>query len=475
VFLTTTPAIPGVRLVVGSVTVTTGADGRVATPVSDINGIASRVSLASTRLGRRHDLSLAFVLPAAHHVKYESHLTVGIDVTSTVRLRIDPGSTGVPAAQVQALRLHSVTGRTRLVDPRRTRTVRLTSRTARRAGSAAPEAITWTVDSLRVGGGSTFTSSRSAFDPFRSGTWRVQLRPVKGTVLVDTVPATPGATFVLDGATFTTDAGGQGTSSVADLNGVDQRLRLSNPQAAGVSVSIARIGRLAPGAAFQRHLVVALAVSRPVRLHFADLSGRPVPVDRVSEVRLDDGGRVVRVGGDELAEPVLLLSSVGRLVNGVWTPQPVTYSVTRVGVEGSNAVFSGQQRIDPAARRDWPVAASLFDVQVTVRDAIFGHQLRSGAQVVRPDGIRSSLVLAADRPTLMRSLVRGEYTLTTDSAVVGPDTRILVSKASDVDLRVVTLLDAVVVVVVVLANAGGLVVIGFALRRRAARAAETAS
>ena len=475
VVVTTTPSLTGVRLLVGSSVVTTGSDGRVAVRVSDINGIASRVSLAGRAFGARHRLSLAFVAPAPHTVRYESHLTVGLDVRSRVRLRVDPGTTGAARREVRAVRLHAVTGETRLVDPRRTTTLWLPSRKARRSGSSAPGAVTWTVDSLRAGAGSTFATSRAPFDPFRSRTWRLELRPVKGTVVVDTVPATPGVTFALDGATFTTDGAGHATSIVADLNGVDQRLRTTGAEAGEVTVSVSRVGRLAPQAAFQRHLVVALAVSRPVDLRFTDPAGRRVPASRVSEVRLDSGAHTVLLGADQLREPVPLLSSIGKLVDGVWAPQPVTYAVTRVGVEGSNAVFSGRQRIDPAAGRAWDISVSVFDVHVTVRDALFGHRLSSAAQVLRPDGVRSAVTLDSGRPTVIRSLVRGEYTLSTGSAVVGTDTRILVSKTSDVELRVVTLLDTAVVTVLLLMVAGGLVGLGLTLRRRARRARPAAA
>ncbi len=466
VFVTTAPKLPGVRLVVGSAVVRTGSDGRVALRVSDINGIASRVSLASRSLGDRHRLSLAYVAPAPHTVRYESHLTVGLDVRSKVRLRVDPGTTGAARGQVRAVRLHAITGETKRVDPRRGRSVWLVSRKARRGASSAPARITWTVDSLKAAPGSTFATSRARFDPFRTRTWQLRLRPVKGTVAIDTVPATAGVTFALDGATFTTDGAGHATSSVADLNGVDLRLRTNSPRAEGVTVSISRVARLAPQAAFQRHLLVALNVSRPVDLRFTDLAGRTVPADRVSEVRLDSAASTVLLGPDQLGGPVPLLSSIGKLVDGSWSSQPVNYAVTHVSVEGSNAVFAGQQRIDPSARPDWAISVSVFDVQVTVRDALFGHRLTSSAQVTRPDGGRSPVVLGAGRPTTIRSLVRGEYTLTTDSAVVGPDTRILVSRTSDVELRVITLLDAAVVTGLLLLGAGGLVAVGLARRRR---------
>ncbi len=217
-------------------------------------------------LDSRTKLSLAFVEAAPYTTKYqwtrvtdgvlvrtaavtESHLTIGLDMSSKVTLRISAGTTGVAPSQVHAVRLHSVTGQTMLVDPQRTPTISLLSRKTRLvAGVVTPQVITWSVDSLSAAPGVSITTARAKFDPFSSAVWPLMLRPVHGTVVVDTVPATPGVSFLLDGATFTTNAHGQGTSPVADLNGVDLRLRTSTAQATRATVSVLRVTRLTPAA-----------------------------------------------------------------------------------------------------------------------------------------------------------------------------------------------------------------------------------
>jgi hypothetical protein len=301
---------------------------------------------------------------------------------------------------------------------------------------------------------------RAKFDPFSSPVWPLILRPVKGTVVVDTVPATPGVSFLLEGATFTTNAKGQGTSPVADLNGVDLRLRVSTPQATGSTVSILRVSRLKPSAGFQRHLVAALAVSRPVSLSFTDPAGRAVSAQRVAEVRLTGDGRTVSVSGAQLQDPVSLLSDQAKFVDDTWAAQQVTYSVSSVTVEGSDAVFAGQQRFNPNTSSDWPISVSVFDLGVTVRDVLFGRGVTSAAEVIRPDGMRYAVQLGGQGPTLLRSLVRGEYTLTTQSAVLGGSSKILVSKNSEVDLRVVTLPDVLVLLFLILGASVSVVMLG---------------
>jgi len=481
VFIQTAPALGGVRLLVGSSTVTTRPNGSAMVTVADINRIAARVSLASSMLNSRTKLSLAYVKAAPHVTKYqwkrvtdgvwvrtaavpESHLTIGLDVSSKVTLRISKGTSGVAPSQVHAVRLHSVTGQTMLVDPQRTPTISLLSRKTRLVGGVlTPQVITWSVDSLSATPAVAITTARAKFDPLFSSVWPLLLRPVRGTVLVDTVPATPGVSFLLDGATFTTNAHGQGTSSVADLNGVELRLRTSTAQATRATVSILRVTRLTPTAPFQRHLVAALAVSRPVSLSFTDSAGRAVSAQRIAEVQLSGGGSTVTVSGAQLQDPISVLSNRAKLVDGTWEAQQVTYSVARVTVEGSDAVFTGQQRFNPNAASNWPISVSVFDVSVTVRDVLFGSRVTSAAEVTRPDGLQYGVQLGGDGPTLLPSLVRGEYTFTTQAAVLGASSKILVSKSSDAELRVLTLPDLLVLVLLMLGMSVSVVMIG---RRR---------
>jgi hypothetical protein len=466
VFIRTVPALGGVNLLVGPVTVTTGPDGTAMVGPVDINQIAARVSLATSVLDSRSTLSLAYVKPAPHSAKHQSHLTVGLAVTSKVTLRISAGTTGVAPSQIHAVRLHSVIGQTILVDPQRTPTISLLSRRARFvAGVVVPQVVTWSVDSLRASPGVSITTLRAKFDPFSSGIWPLILRPVKGTVVVDTVPATPGVSFLLDGASFTTNAKGQGVTPVADLNGVDLRLRTSTAQAQGSTVSLLSVSRLKP-AAFQRHLVAALAVSRPVSLSFTDPAGRAVSAQRVAQVQLSGDGNTVTVSGAQLQDPVSLLSDQAKLVDSTWKAQQVTYSVARVTLEGSDAVFGGLQRFNPNTASDWRISVSVFDVSVSVRDVLFGRGVTSAVEVIRPDGIRHAVQLTGQGPTLLSSLVRGEYTLTTQSAVFGASSKILVSKNSAFELRVVTLPDVLVLVLLMLAISVSVVMLGRRSMRR---------
>ncbi len=169
------------------------------------------------------------------------------------------------------------------------------------------------------------------------------------------------------------------------------------------------------------------------------------------------------VSGAQLQEPVSVLANRAKLVEGTWKAQPVTYSVARVTVEGSDAVFAGQQRFNPNVASHWPISVSVFDVSVTVRDMLFGRRVNSTAQVTRPDGVQYAVQLGEEGPTLLPSLVRGDYTLTTQAAVLGASSKILVSQDVDAELRVLTLPDLLVLLLLMLDTSVLFVMIG---RRR---------
>jgi hypothetical protein len=474
VFVQTTPALSGVRLAIGGGLVTTGWDGSVSLHVSDLRGIAARVSLADSSLDATDTLAISKIQTAPHSAKRESHLGVGLDITSRVRLQVDAGNTGVPARSVHSVRLHSITGQVLTVDPQKTPYVTMLSRRTRlTSGTLTAQTVSWTVDSVQVGPGVSLTTQQPRFDPFRHQVWELRLHPVHGTVVVDTVPATAGVAFNLDGATLTTGADGRATGVVSDLNNVSDRLRLSTPVAGSLTVSLLQVAKRPPGARFQRHVLAALMIRRPVSLSFKDAVGAQVPVGRISELRLEGGGATVVLTGDEIAQPVSLVSGVARQVEAVWQPKEVTYAVADVRMDGGAAVFAGQQRFNPSTTANWRVSLSVFDLKVTVRDVIFGTRISSPAWVTRPDGQRYRIELAARQATVLPSLVRGDYDLEAESAIYGSHTKLLVSRNDEVDLRVVTGLDVVIFALTTVSLIASVLVLGrFVQRGRGRRPAK---
>jgi len=467
VHLRTAPALAGVHLVVGSTTVTTGSDGSADVDVNDLNGIAGRVALASSKVDARTSVALAAVRPEPHTAPHESTLVVGLDVSTAVTLKVLPGRTGVPASSVGHVRLHSVTGATIDVDPRRHPTVMLLARKSRLVrGVPTPQVVTWTVDSVGAAPGVAVTSRRDRVDPLSSTVWPLLLQPVAGLVSVDTVPSTRGVVVSLDGASAVTDRHGRASIPAPDLNGVAARVRAADATTDGAQVSVLKVSTAASHAAHQRHLVLALAVSTRVSLAFVDPTGAPVPSTRISSVELSSAGRTVSVAGADVTDGLLLVTQKAHREKGRWTSSPVAYSVAKVTVDGAEAVFAGQQRYTTSQTSDWTVRLSVFDVAVSVRDVLFGSTVGSAADVTRPDGGSYPVELSAAQPTVLRSLVRGEYVVTTHAAAVGAGTRLLVSRDQAVELRVITRLDLVVVLVLAVGLCVSLLWVGRAWSRR---------
>ena len=298
----------------------TDGQGRATARVADLNGVAGTVALVDDRVGRSTTVALSHVVPAPHTVPHVSNLRVGLDLRSRVRLQISSGGTGVPAGAVASLRLHSVTGTVITVDPRRRRTLTLASRITRlTAGTLSPQRVTWSVSSISAGPGVALTTARPRFDPLGQAVWQLRLHPVHGQVQVQTVPATAGVAFLLEGASFSTGPNGVATAPVNDLNNLEQRLQLDSPAAGPDTVQMRDIRKLPPLAVHQRRLLVALSVSRPVALRFVDSNRRPIDPNRISEVELLGGGSKVQLSGLQAQAPVMLPARLATQAGGGWT------------------------------------------------------------------------------------------------------------------------------------------------------------
>ncbi len=471
VHVQTVPALAGVQLTVGGIPVTTGVDGRATVQVPTINDVQHRVALASRQVDDRTSVALSHVSPQPHTTAHVSRLSVGLTVTSRVHVSLDPGSSGLSTTDVSELRLHSLAGQVLRVRPGGDPMVRLVSRRALlEHGVLRSQAVTWSVDHVTTRDGAAVTTDSPRFDPLSDSVWRIRLSPVAGTVVVDTVPRTPGVMVTVAGATVTTGRHGRGTAPVSDLNAVSDEVRLITPQAQEARVEMLHVTKRPPQAIGQRRLLIALQVSHPVRFEFVDPDGHTLSPGRVDKVVLNQGGRTRTIRQNELADPIFLPSSLARHVHGVWRTRRLDYSIRAVSMGGANAVFAGRQRFDP---RDptWQVQLSVYDLTLTVHDSLLGRRVGSVVQVTMPDGDKQRLSVGDDKPSVLRSLVRGMYRVDIDAAVIGSKQTVLVSQDSRGDFRVITRLDLVLVAVVAVLFVGGLIFIGRRLtvetRRRA--------
>lgn len=475
VYLTTVPQLAGVTFDVGGVPVTTGGTGTAVVSLPDINGVASTVALNRSVLADGTAVRIARIVPAAH-VPHESHLSVGLDVTSPASIELLQGKSHVPPSHVTELDLHSIVGQRLKVDPRRHQVLHLLSRKIHYvAGRLQAQPVTWAVEGTKADPGIAVTTSEPRFDPFGHRTWKVQLTPVAGTVQVTTVPRTAGVQFDIAGTTLTTGRNGTGVASVADLNNVKDDLTLASSEAGRYQVSALRVSKLPSVVVRQRRLIAAIDVRRPVTLRFVDAHGRSVPTARIDEVQFTAGsGTAAPLIGTEIAAPALLLTRVADHIGSGWGTRTVSYSLSSVKMNGANAVFTGRQRFTPLNGSIWTIQLSVFSVTLSVRDALFGSTIGTRTVITRPDGSTVAQSLSSNSPAVLTGMVRGLYTLKIDAAVLGGTTSILVSRNDSVELRVITLLDTVLIGIGGALILPAVVVVGIAVTRRSRRrAAET--
>lgn len=465
VYLSTVPAVGGVTFLVGGIAVTTRSDGTATVAMGSIDGVAKRVVLGSSRAGADR-VALTRITPGPH-VARESHLRVGLDVAVPVRLAVVAGSTGVNPAAVRRMRLHSSLGQTIDLDVGRTPTVVLAARKATlEHGVLVARPVRWGIGQVVVGSDSVLSAATPQFDPFGHPTWTLRLDAARGSVVIRTVPATAGVAFQLEGVELVTGRDGTVTAPVADLNNLRDKLQLATHTAGDVEVSSLRVSSERSKVEHQRRLVAALDVRRPVQVRFVDLQGRTVGTSIVGDVAMSVGSTRVTMAGRDLDTPTALLTTTTSRVGGSWESRPVTYLLHSVRIHGSEAVFDGRQRFTPSRSDVWTVRLAVFRMAVSVHDAIFGNEIGSRARVTRPDGVNYAIELSADRPEVVPAMVRGLYGLSIDSAIVAGQTKILVTRDDRVDLRVVTLLDAVVMVAVGLFLLVASVACGRVLARR---------
>jgi hypothetical protein len=475
VYLRTVPALAGVQLQVGSTAVTTGGDGTATVSVSNLNGVARTVELGSTSLDADTSVAISKVVTAPHVAAGASHISVGLDVSENVTVNVRSGDSGVPASAVRQLRLHSITGERLTISPQQNAAVTLLARRTRlEHGALVSRPVVWSVDRVRAYSGAVLTTANPRFDPLGRHVWRVRLASVAGTVWIQTVPATPGVALTIENQVTSTDGHGRAKVAVGDLNDVDRHLRLGSHDAAAAKVTLRAVRRLPPGGVHQRRLLAALSVRKPVMLRFLDAAGHVVPPQRITEIRLAGAENTIVLHGAQLTEPIPLGASLGTQVNRVWQQRRLSYAVTSVRIDGGEAVFAGRQRLDANDQSTWTFTLAVYRLTLKVRDVIFGTRVASQVWIARPNGSRLRLNVGTDAASTAPSLVRGEYAVTVDAAIVGQRRTALVSRNSDLDLRVVTPLDAVIIVLVVLGLATGAVYGGVRAKRRRARNAGAA-
>lgn len=469
----TVPALAGVSLWVEGRLIVTGPGGQVAVWVSDTAGVPASVRLATNWLAGVGALTLARAQAGVGSAGRQL-LSVGLNVASPVNVSVDPGTVPEAVASVRSLHLSSSIGEHLDLDPHSGGVVVMTSRRVHLVqDELVAQPVTWLVSSVGSGSGLAIRSASGPFDPYGHPQWQVPLQPVPGTVMVQTVPSTPGVRFEMDGSAAVTGADGSVELAAADLNDPARRLRLLTGPAGETEVSLARVAAVPGAGAFRRRLVAALEVRRTITFDFLDRRGQPIDPGRITRIELRGDGRIVTLTGGQISRPVRLTSQRVTHAGGAWVVRNIAYTLTAVRLDGANAVFSGKQRFEPSGAGTWKVVLAMFSLKVSARDVLFGVRVSSDAWLVRPDGTRAAVRLRGDSPTLVTALVRGSYRLQVGSALTGSDSRVLVSRDGTVEARVLTAFDVVLLIGLVGVVGGTVALWEHRRRRRAARRAAT--
>jgi hypothetical protein len=291
------------------------------------------------------------------------------------------------------------------------------------------------------------------------------------TLVIQTSPKLPGATFVL--GSQSTTAGPDGTARMAPGSWVDLRAKIKVVPPRPAARQRARFARWFGPLEFnntpRRDMVVTAGFDIDYRtsMSFVDLENDPVDHAKVSSVEVKDATGVFhRFTGEQLKRPVWLWGTrVVTLQSGPFA-KPIYYTVQRVTVGGANVVNEAQQRYEPDKVAALQVQLLFYPATFEARDAIFGFRVGSAVRLRYPDGHHGHFPLDARHEVVIDSLPRGEYDATIEGPGIPVSAPVSITRPQRLTLKLVTWLDLAVVLAIGAAFLAGLPL----LRRRRRRA-----
>ena len=277
--------------------------------------------------------------------------------------------------------------------------------------------------------------------------------------VIQTVPEVPGMRFAIGDVEFEADANGRAYPPPAAASSGARLRALPTEVAPGTR---ARFDR------WYRHRgIAAIELYHLVRPTFVDLQGRRVDPEDVGAVTLRGSQGRVHVFEEDRPQWLqgnrVIPESQGTRSTGIY------YSAEKVVVSGSNVVHRSQQRFFPARSRTMQLRLLLFAARITVRDALLGFPIGSTIRLEYPNGGELSQALGPGARLVVGSLPRGDYRIAVDAPGISSSRPIALSRDQDVELRVISWLDVLVVLLGLASVAVGLLY----LRRPVAAGATT--
>jgi hypothetical protein len=213
------------------------------------------------------------------------------------------------------------------------------------------------------------------------------------TLVIQTSPVVPGATFTLGGQSVRT--GPDGRTRMAPASWVELRAKMkvtSPPVQARLRARFARWYGLPEFSHTPRRdyvVTAAFDIDYRVSLSFVDLEDDPVDHGKVSSAEMKDATGVIhRFTGEQLKRPVWLWGTrVVSLQSGPFA-KTIYYTVQSVTVGGANVVNQAQQRYEPVKDAALQVRLLFYSATFVGRDAVFGFPVGSAVRLRYPDGRR---------------------------------------------------------------------------------------
>jgi len=241
----------------------------------------------------------------------------------------------------------------------------------------------------------------------------VQINPA--LVVVQTVPPIGGIQFTMNGQTFISNAQGEARVSIpkSGTYHLDVKTDQYNNPTQRITFGRWEDENFMPS----RDIVVptngpiqvGFDVFHQVDQTFVDLAGLPVNPDRISGITIKSaqGDIFSYQEGEELWVPA---SRINRRSTGLEITQ-LLYSVNVVTVDGSNVVNKAQQRFYSGADLVWKISLTLYSIQVSAKDLLFGTPLGDQVALFYPSGKVDHFKLDANGSANLPSLARGIYNI----------------------------------------------------------------
>lgn len=269
---------------------------------------------------------------------------------------------------------------------------------------------------------------------------------VPATVHIQTVPATAGITFDMDGRQFV--SGEDGLASIAINRVGTYRLEVLLDKYNNPSERI-EFGRW-PDETFHTFrnvqvpakniIQVGLNIFHKVSFQFIDLDGYPVDTSRIASINIRSvqGDVFTLKPGDT---PWLPSSRTARRQLGL-EETDLLYSVNSVNIDGSNVVNSAQQRFFAQTDSSWTISLLLYSLQITARDGLFAAPVGKSVDIVYPNGEIKNYPLDPNGKLEIHALARGIYRASVIGIKgLGTSTPVALSRNQVVNLNIVTPLD----------------------------------